>query len=158
MDLLYEGNDPPSSFDGLSVIGQITEAEAETRYAAGRLANNNYSLIVRDGPVTTYFRPAVVVTPKPNNPGNPYFGKRPLQTKDFFGIAGQVLGARYPRLRNDPAFLWIFDVLSKVEIVDVDDKAGQFLGIVQYLTNTNAVDGQKLMSAQDLTNIMASWP
>jgi hypothetical protein len=96
-------------------------------------------------------------TPKPNNAGNPYFGKRPLAAKDFFAIAGQVLGARYPRLRNDAAFLWVFDVLNKVEVVDVDDKPGQFLRIVGYLATTNAADGHPLMSAQDFASIMAAW-
>ena len=93
----------------------------------------------------------------PNNPNNPYFGKKPLLTKDFFGLAGRTLGTRYPRLRNDPAFLWVFDVISKVEVVDVDDAAGQFLAILKYLTETDAQDGEPLMSADDLEHIMAAW-
>ena len=101
---------------------------------------------------------ATISPPQPNNPGNPYFGKKALQTKDFFAIAGQVLGARYPRLRNDVAFLWVYDVLTKIEIVDVDDRAGQFLKIVHYLTTTNAADSQPLMSNSDVTSIMAVWP
>lgn len=92
------------------------------------------------------------------NVGNTYFGKRPLATKDFFALAGQTLGSKYPRLRNDDAFLWVYDVLLKVEIVDVDDKAGQFLKIAYYLTHTNGADGQLLLSANDLTAIMAAWP
>lgn len=103
------------------------------------------------------FDPPAIPEPKPNNAGNPYFGKNILVTKDFFALAGRALGARYPRLRNDPAFLWVFDVLNKVEFVDVDDRQGQFLAILTYLTTTNADDGQKLMSAQDVTNIMSAW-
>lgn len=157
-DLLYEGANPPASLVGLQVLGQITHAEAETRFAAGRQQDGNWSLIIRDGGATKYFTPAGDQTPKPTNPGNPYFGKRRLETKDFFALTGQTLGARYPRLRNDAAFLWVYDVLTKVETVDVDDKAGQFLGIVAYLTNTNAEDGQRLMSNADLAAIMTAWP
>lgn len=102
--------------------------------------------------------PAAPVSPQPNNNGNPYFGKRPIATKDFFAIAGQALGARYPRLRNDPAFLWVYDVISKVDIVDVDDRGGQFLRILGYLTTTNAQDSSPLMSAGDVTSIIAIWP
>lgn len=105
-----------------------------------------------------YTDPGPTPVPKPNNANNPYFGKTPLETKNFFALAGQVLGANYPRLRNDPAFLWVYDVLTKVDIVDVDDKGGQFLAIVHYLTNTNASDSQPLMSTADLASIMAAWP
>ena len=157
-ELLYEGSDPPGSFDGLTVIGVLTQSQAEANFAAGRLQNSNWSLIVRDGGATKYFSPPGNNVPKPINPGNPYFGKKRLETKDFFALTGQTLGTRYPRLRNDAAFLWVYDVLTKVETVDVDDKAGQFLGIVAYLTNTNAQDGQRLMSNADLAAIMTAWP
>ena len=73
-------------------------------------------------------------------------------------MAGVILGARYPRLRNDPAFLWVYDVLITITLVNTDDRAGQFLRIVNYLTNTNAIDGQKLMSEADIASIMAAWP
>lgn len=56
-ELMYEGNDPPGSFDGLAVIGKITDAEAVTMFKAGRLLNANYSLILRDGKQTFYFTP-----------------------------------------------------------------------------------------------------
>lgn len=95
--------------------------------------------------------------PKPNNPGNPYWPKKILETKDFLALAGMVLGPRYVRLRNDPAFLWVYDVLITLTLVNTDDTSGQFIRIVDYLTTTNAADGQKLMSAQDVAAIMAAW-
>ena len=95
--------------------------------------------------------------PQPINAGNPYFGKTPLPAEQFIGLLWQTLGARYPRLRTDPAFLGPFDTLLKVNIVDVDDKDGDFLKIVSYLQQTNAQDGQPLLSKQDLTAIMAAW-
>lgn len=96
--------------------------------------------------------------PQPNNPGNPYFGKRPLPTKDFWALVGQALpAARFKRLVNDSHFLWVDKVLDKVDTVDVDDKAGQFLQIVSYLTSTDADDGQKMMTAQEVQIIMAAW-
>lgn len=96
--------------------------------------------------------------PKPNTPNNPYFGKPTLATKDFWALVGKVLPAdRFKRLINDSHFLWIDKVLDKVETVDPDDKAGQFLQIVTYLTATNGDDAAPLLKAGERDSIMAAW-
>lgn len=96
--------------------------------------------------------------PKPNNPGNPYFGKPPLARKDFFALVGQILPAdRYKRLTTDSHFLWVKDVLDGIDTVDVDDKGGQFLKISGYLTTTAADDGKPLMETAERDAIMQAW-
>jgi hypothetical protein len=100
----------------------------------------------------------ITPVPQPNNANNPYWPKKILETKDFYALVGQVLGARYPRLRKDDAFLWVYDSLNKIDLVNTDDHAGQFLEMLAYLEKTNAADAQPLMSAQDVAVIMASWP
>ncbi len=102
--------------------------------------------------------PPIDTTPKPTTPGNPYFGKSILVTKDFYALTGQVLAARYPRLRDDPAFSWVKDVIDKCDVIDPDDKKGQFLQVLVYLQHTNAADSQPLLSPQDIAAIMAAWP
>lgn len=102
--------------------------------------------------------PPVDTSPKPNNPNNPYFGKRPLPRKDFFSLVGQALPAdRYKRLMSDSHFLWVKDVLDGVDLVDADDRAGQFLQIIAYLTVTMGDDVKVLMTANELTTIMTAW-
>lgn len=96
--------------------------------------------------------------PKPNNPGNPYFGKRPLPTKDFYALAWAELGTtKFNRLITDAGFLWIDKILSQITVVDPDDRAGQFLQILGYLTTTKATDGEMLLSQQDVAEIMGAW-
>lgn len=125
----------------------------DTRHGRPFTVGQEGQLVWGDNP------PLPDLTPKPNNPGNSYFGKRPLPTKDFYALAWTTLGTtRFNRLITDPGFIWIDKVLSQIELVDPDDKAGQFLQIVAYLTTTNASDSQKLMSAQDVSAIMSAWP
>lgn len=95
--------------------------------------------------------------PIQHTPGNPYFGKKPLETKDFYALAGTTLGARFVRLYTDPAFLWVRCVIDKCDVIDPDDQSGQFLQVLAYLQATNASDGQPLMSAQDVAGIMGAW-
>lgn len=141
-----------------------TIAEYKSRF--GALADQWVIVSVPSGTVHgakdngdgTFTNPPPPPLPGPNNPGNPYFGKKPIATKDFYAIAGRALGARYARLRKDDAFLWIADLLGDITLVDPDDKAGQFLQIIGYLETTNAADGQPLMSPADVAAIMALWP
>jgi hypothetical protein len=107
--------------------------------------------------------------PKPNTPNNPYFGKRPLEVHDFYALVGRVLTpARYKRLRNDAAFLWIQDMMQAptFRLVDPDDKATRFLQLAGlpggdgYLTGAGGVageDGQPLMTRAERDAIMTAW-
>lgn len=105
-------------------------------------------------------------SPQPNTPGNPYFGKKPKEVHDFYALCGAILPpARYKRLRNDAAFLWVQDMLQSptFRIVDPDDKAGQFLqltgipGADGYLTQTLGEDSQPLMTRTERDAIMTAW-
>lgn len=97
-------------------------------------------------------------TPQPNIPGNQYFGKKPLKTADFWALIGTAMAAdRLKRLVNDSHFIWVNKVLDTVSIVDPDDKGGQFLLIVLYLTITNGDDGALLMEKAERDAIMAAW-
>lgn len=96
--------------------------------------------------------------PLPNTPNNPYFGKRPLATKDFYALVGRTLSAdRFTRLLGDKNFAWVLKVLDHVDTVDPDDKAGQFLQIIAYLTNTSGQDGKPLMETAERDAIMGAW-
>lgn len=151
--------------EGRAVDVVVTPPLLEERFHPDWLAQQSF-IVVPDGTENgakdngdgTFTNPPPPPPPGPNNPGNPYFGKKPIATKDFYAIAGQALGARYARLRKDDAFLWIADLLGDITFVDPDDKAGQFLQIIAYLTTTKAADGQPLMSQADVTAIMALWP
>lgn len=107
----------------------------------------------------TYANPtAPPVSSGPNNPNNPYFGKTPKPIGTFWALIGAVMSAdRQKRLISDSHFIWVQKVLEKVDIVDVDDKNGQFVGIVHYLTTTLGDDGRVLMDPQELTAIMTAW-
>lgn len=97
--------------------------------------------------------------PKPNNPSNPYFGKKPLPRDKFWALIGQVLpGARYKRLKTDANALWVIDIVNSVDLVDPDDKEGDFLNLLAYLIGTDGEDAAKLMTAQERDAIMAAWP
>lgn len=161
-------------FDGFAVDIQVAETRADlaSRFNLEWLSRNPFIVVPddtrhgrsvtvnQDGSLSCGENPPLPdLTPKPNNPGNPYFGKKPLPTKDFYALAWQALGtAKFNRLVTDSGFIWIDKVLSQIELVDPDDKAGQFLQIVAYLTTTNASDSQKMMSAQDVSAIMSAWP
>lgn len=103
----------------------------------------------------------------PNTPNNPYAGKASLPPDEFYALVGKTLtAARYKRLRNDAAFLWIQDMLQSptFRAVDPDDKKGQFLQLVGlpdgqgYVTATAAEDGQALMTKAERDAIIAAWP
>ena len=102
---------------------------------------------------------APIVRPQPNNANNPYFGKKLLSGGQFMGLVMGALGmAAWIRLINDTAFSGIKAFLqAEGTIVNTDDKQGQFLKIVGYLTTTNAVDGKPLMTPQDVATVMAGW-
>lgn len=124
-----------------------------------QVADDNVSgaYLQQDG---SYLNPAASIpqASQPNNPGNPYFGKRPLPRKDFFALVGQTLSAdRYKRLTTDSHFLWVKDVIDGIDLVDPDDKQGQFLKIAQYLTTTAADDGKPLMETAERDAIMHAW-
>lgn len=107
----------------------------------------------------SYQNPLIALEPGPNNLGNPYFGKQPLETKDFYGLVGQALSAaRFKRLLTDSHFLWVGKVLDHVDHVDPDDKAGQFLKIIAFLQATDGDDAAKLITAQEVAGIMGAWP
>lgn len=96
--------------------------------------------------------------PQPNTPNNPYYGKRPLATKDFYALIGSALDpARFKRLLADSHYLWVGKVIDNVDTVDPDDRAGQFLKIVVYLTSTPGDDGKVLVEAAEIQAIMAIW-
>lgn len=104
--------------------------------------------------------------PTANTPGNPYFGKTPLEVHQFYALVGGVLNtARYKRLRGDAAFFWVQDMLQSptFRTIDPDDQAGQFLKLVGvpgsdgYLTVTNGEDGQPLMTRNERDAIMGAW-
>lgn len=130
------------------------------------LAKNPF-VVVPDGTIHgakdngngTFTNPSPSVpTPQPINAGNPYFGKKPLASKDFWALVGQVLPPdRFKRLLNDSHFLWVNKVLDSVVIVDVDDVKGQFLQIQTYLTTTNGDDAALLMTKPERDAIMAAW-
>lgn len=97
--------------------------------------------------------------PVPINVGNPYFGKRPLETKDFWALIGTELPAsRLKRLVTDSHFIWVQKVIDQIVIVDVDDKGGQFLKIAAYLINTSGDDASPLLKQAELDAIMGAWP
>lgn len=57
-DILYSGNTPPASFEGLGVIERgVGVGTLSERFADGRALNNNFSIIVRFSGQTTYFTP-----------------------------------------------------------------------------------------------------
>lgn len=98
------------------------------------------------------------IVPLPNTPNNPYFGKKPMAGKDFWALVGQTLSAaRFKRLVNDSHFLWVDKVMQNVDLVDPDDKGGQFLAIVGYLTTTNGDDAALLLEKAERDAIMAAW-
>lgn len=97
----------------------------------------------------------------PNNPGNPYFGKKPLPVDEFRALVGQILPpVRYKRLTRDAGFLWIQDMIQSptFQTVDTDDKKGEFIKLVGYLLTTDAEDGQKLMTTVERDAILNAWP
>lgn len=155
-------------FDGFALDCQVADSEMElaSRFHPEWLSNNPFVIVpggtlhgARDNGDGTFTNPAPIdTTPKPNNPGNPFFGKQPLSTDKFYGVLGQVLSpARYKRLRNDAGFLWIQDVLDHTDVVDVDDKSGAFLKIQTYLTTTKGEDGNLLMEKAERDAILAAW-
>ncbi len=102
--------------------------------------------------------PGSAIGPFPNTPNNPYFGKKALATKDFYALVGNVLPAdRFKRLLTDSHFLWVGKVVDHVDSVDPDDKAGQFLQIMTYLTGTNGDDGKALLDQAEQNAIMTAW-
>ncbi len=145
----------------------VTPPSLESRYHPDWLARNTFIVVpdgtldnARDNGDGTYSNPvpAQQPIPQPNNPGNPYFGKAPLATKDFWALVGQVLPAdRMKRLLNDSHFIWVDKVLGEITLVDPDDKAGQFLQIVAYLVGTAGDDGQPLMTKTERDTIMSAW-
>ena len=155
--------------DGFAIDIQIADSLADlaTRFNPEWLARNPFTQVPDgtehgafdngDGTFTNP-TPPVPEAPKPNNPGNPYFGKKPLATKDFWALIGQKLTpARFKRLTTDSHFLWIDKVIDKVNIVDVDDKAGQFLQMIAYMTQTIGDDAKVLMDPAELNAIMSAW-
>lgn len=97
--------------------------------------------------------------PQPNNAGNQYFGKRRVSGSIFIGMIISALGVPAAnRLMADPAFLAIKTWLqTSGVIVDVDDKQGNFLKIVQYVQTTMGSDGRPLINPQDVATILSAW-
>lgn len=111
--------------------------------------------------------------PRPNNPGNPYFGKTPKLTKDFWGhmlsvyiaiapggsaTAKQAAGmSQLGRLLTSQTASPIVKAVEGANVVDPDDKNGDFLKMVGLLTSTNHEDAQLLMTPQELGAVMAAW-
>lgn len=168
MDLLYEGNDPPSSFDGLNPILALDLAAAEARYAASKLVDPDYVMIINDGRVTKYFSPAPPpAVPTPNNPGNPYFGKTPKSPEHFWALILGVyiaLGGsneagmdRQGRLLSSKRAQGIIKIVEAVSFIDPDDKDGDFLKMAALLTTTKHEDGQLLIEVAEFDAIMAAW-
>lgn len=91
-------------------------------------------VIYREGqaPDTTNAAPA----PQPNNVDNPYFGKAPRPVDAFWGLVSFKLSPkRIARMFGDPAFLAIKELISQNDTLDPDDKDGDFLYILVYLTD-----------------------
>lgn len=153
--------------DGSTVDCQVAanQAELAKRFHPDWLARNPFIQVpdgtqasAKDNLDGTFTNPPVFASSQPNNAGNPYFGKTPLQTKDFWALVGQILPPdRFKRLLNDSHFLWVNKVLDNVALVDVDDKAGQFLQVQTYLVSTNGDDAALLMTKAERDAIMAAW-
>lgn len=156
------------SVGGFAVDIQIAASatELQGRFHPDWLAKNPF-IVVPDGTLhgaidngngTFTNVPPQVKPPEPNNPANPYFGKTPMLTKDFWALVGNVLTPdRFKRLLNDSHFLWVNKVLDSVTIVDPDDKGGQFLQVVSYLLTTNGDDAAPLMTKTERDSIMSAW-
>lgn len=58
-DILYEGNNPPNTFDGLSAVNEDVSYDTLVfMFTEGRNLDNNYNIITRSGGVISYFYPA----------------------------------------------------------------------------------------------------
>lgn len=121
-------------------------------------------------PDGTYKNPDVMpIVAKPNNPGNPYFGKKPMLVGDFWGLilltyvamANGDLNAgndRYARLTESRRALGIVRIIDGQNQIDVDDKDGHFLVFLNMLQATDHEDGSgKLMTPQEAATIMQGW-
>lgn len=99
-----------------------------------------------------------VPIPTPNTPNNPFFGKEIVPGGQFLGVILGVLGfARANRLMNDSHFTAAKAFLTAQSVlVNPDDKQGQFLGLVQFVTTTNGDDGAVLVTAQEIAGIRAA--
>jgi hypothetical protein len=110
---------------------------------------------------------------QPNTPDNPYFGKKPKLTKDFWAHMTAVYIAlasgadasekqkngmnRLGRILTSQIAAPIIKIADGVTWVDPDDKAGDFLRMVDLLTTTDHEDGEVLMTDDELTAAMAAW-
>ena len=72
-DLLYEGPSPPDKMPE-TAIGKVTESECQQKFTAGRLLDNNYSIIIRCEGVAKYWAPP----PKPSDPPAPATTKQQI--------------------------------------------------------------------------------
>jgi len=107
----------------------------------------------------------------PNNPNNPHFGKKPKTPKDFWGLVLQVYVARangdnaqaldrIDRLMSSRRAAPIVKIIDSVDLIDPDDRNGDFLRCFSILTTTDHEDltSGKLMTSQEATSIMTAWP
>lgn len=152
------------------IVGSDLQAELSRRFVPGYDGGHPgvpWSL-VPDGTVSgatdngdgTFSNPVppVIPAPKPNTPNNPFFPRAKLTPGQFKGLMAAALTMpKWNRLVSDPAFSGTLQIVNDANPIDTDDKRGQFLAIVQYLTTTNGADGQKLMTNADITAVMTAW-
>lgn len=154
MELLYEGVDPPGSFKGLVVLEDITEAEALTRFTAGRLQDDNYSLIVRSGTFTGYYNPPAA----PPDPMPMLLSKTAFQDYAISQLGGGVTGmARFTEIMDatrDSASGAVRFAFARYEAAITFEKNNTAL-----LTNIMVNDTQAgHLTAPERAAIIDNWP
>lgn len=121
-----------------------------------------------DGRIFTVM-PEPMQPPQPNTPNNPWFGKKPLPVDRFWGVVltayiastgGNAAGLdRFARLEESRRARAIIKIIEANELIDPDDKDGDFLQFLGLLKTTDhETDGEKLMSSTDEAAIFAAWP
>lgn len=122
------------------------------------------------------FKPAPIPDPpqpQPHNPGNPYFGKIPMIPKLFWSLVLQTYIAiavgddaptkqangldRQGRLLMSKRAQGIIKVADAVDVIDTDDRDGDFLKMATLLTTTLHEDGQLIIEVAEFGAIMQGW-
>ena len=95
-DLIYEGNEPPSNMSG-AAIRQVDDPELETMFTAGRLADDNYNIIIQDGTTRRFWYPT---PPAPETPPVP--APVALTKQQFVDLLAANNGSLTDTLNNWP--------------------------------------------------------
>lgn len=93
-----------------------------------RIRDNGREIFTRQPPAMT--------APSATNPSNSWYGKKPKPVDSFWGLVGFCIDpVRVKRMYAAPSFMIIREIINTNDTIDPDDKDGDFLYVVSYLTN-----------------------